>query len=221
MIYVTGDIHGSIDIGKLNTRRFKVQRRLSKDDALIICGDFGLVWDNNNEEQYWRRWLDSKNFTTLFCDGNHENFHLLNQYPIEYWNGGKIHRIQPTGIHLMRGQIFNLNGCSFFVMGGASSYDREYRTEGRNWWKEELPTDREYDEAVATLKIHGWNVDYVITHTLPSKYQKEIDRFPLSPMEQFLDFIDDRLEFRHWYCGHIHEDMDLDDRHTILYNNIV
>jgi hypothetical protein len=29
-------------------------------------------------------------------------------YPIEEWNGGKIQRIRPSVIHLMRGQVFEL-----------------------------------------------------------------------------------------------------------------
>lgn len=47
----------------------------------------------------------------------------LNEMPIEYWNGGKIHRVRPSVIHLMRGQVFNLQGKMFFTFGGASSHD--------------------------------------------------------------------------------------------------
>lgn len=43
MIYVTGDTHANLDIGKLSSRRFKEQKEMSKDDYLIVCGDFGLV----------------------------------------------------------------------------------------------------------------------------------------------------------------------------------
>lgn len=42
MIYVTGDTHANIDIEKLNTTKFPQQKNLTKDDYLIICGDFGL-----------------------------------------------------------------------------------------------------------------------------------------------------------------------------------
>ena len=49
MIYVTGDIHAWIDIGKLNRCPAKA------NDYLIICGDFGLIWDpfSTKEEEYW------------------------------------------------------------------------------------------------------------------------------------------------------------------------
>ena len=42
MIYVTGDTHANIDIEKLNTTKFPQQKTLTKDDYLIICGDFGF-----------------------------------------------------------------------------------------------------------------------------------------------------------------------------------
>lgn len=38
---------------------------------------------------WWRSWLNDRPFTTLFVDGNHENFDLLNAYPVENWHGGK------------------------------------------------------------------------------------------------------------------------------------
>ena len=49
----------------------------------------------------------------------------MSKYPTEEWNGGKIQRIRPHVIHLMRGQVFDLQGYSFFTMGGARSHDIE------------------------------------------------------------------------------------------------
>lgn len=82
-IFVTGDLHGQIDIRKLNKRNFPIQDELTKEDYLIIVGDFGLVWHDTKEEQYWTKWLSTRNFTTLFIDGNHENFDRLDAYPVE------------------------------------------------------------------------------------------------------------------------------------------
>ena len=78
----------AIDIQKLNTKRFPEQKNLTKDDYLIVCGDFGLVWDESPEERYWRKWLDDKPFTTLWIDGNHENFELLKEFPVINKFGG-------------------------------------------------------------------------------------------------------------------------------------
>ncbi len=44
-------------------------------------------------------------YTILFLDGNHECFHEIFAYPEEMWNGGRIRRIRPNALHLMRGQV--------------------------------------------------------------------------------------------------------------------
>lgn len=101
---------------------------MTKEDYVIICGDFGGVWNKeveNKEEKHLLDWLEGKPFTTLFVDGNHENFDRLYSYPVELWHGGKVHKIRPSVIHLMRGQIYEIDGKSFFTFGGASSHDIE------------------------------------------------------------------------------------------------
>ena len=75
MIYVTGDCHG--DFRKFSTDSFPEQKEMTKDDIVIVCGDFGAIWDSDGMsrfESYWLNWLDEKPFTTVFVDGNHENF---------------------------------------------------------------------------------------------------------------------------------------------------
>lgn len=121
MIYFTGDTHS--DFARLSTDRFPEQKNMSKNDYVIICGDFGGLWKKSNETDYWLKWLSDKPFTTLFVDGNHENFEMLNEYPTEEWNGGKIHKITDSLFHLMRGQIFNIDDKKIFTFGGAKSHD--------------------------------------------------------------------------------------------------
>lgn len=94
MILITGDIHGSHDISKLDNTQNPIFKKLTKEDYLIICGDFGLVWYNDMADTLWRTWLDEKPFTTLFVDGNHENFDLLYEFPEEEWHGGRVHKSQ-------------------------------------------------------------------------------------------------------------------------------
>lgn len=109
MIYITGDCHSNFE--RFNTRNFPEQKEMTKDDYVIICGDFGGVWNKDGESKMETSaldWLDGKAFTTLFVDGYHENFDRLYAYPVEMWHGGKAHKIRPSVIHLMRGQIFEL-----------------------------------------------------------------------------------------------------------------
>ena len=121
-IFITGDTHG--DFSRLLPAAFHEQRDLTKEDYLIICGDFGGVWDGGDAEQQWLDWLETRSFTTLFVSGNHENYDLLRNYPISQWHGGLVQAIRPSVLHLMRGQLYNICGKRIFTMGGASSRRR-------------------------------------------------------------------------------------------------
>ena len=113
MIYVTGDCHG--DYRRFSTAIFPEQKEMGKDDYVIICGDFGY-WDESKEQRYWLKWLEDKPFTTLWVDGNHENFDLLNAYPEQEWHGGRVHVVRPHVLHLMRGQVFDIGRFTWFTM---------------------------------------------------------------------------------------------------------
>ena len=93
MIYATGDTHGNFQ--RFAPEHFPEQAGMTKEDYMIICGDFGGVWDGGKKEERNLDWLEDRPFTTLFISGNHENFDLLRKYPTEEWNGGKIQRIRP------------------------------------------------------------------------------------------------------------------------------
>jgi predicted phosphodiesterase len=226
LIYITGDTHCPMDIHKLNMSNFLEQKNLTKNDFVIICGDAGFVWDNNKEELHWRNWLKEKNFTTLFVDGNHENFQLLNNFHIQKWNDGKVHIINDSIIHLMRGQVFNIHGLKFFTMGGAESIDKHNRKENISWWKEEIPSYVEFEEGFKNLDKNNWNVDFIISHTCSNVIKNKMTWVNLrnnknNDIENYFDILEERLLFKHWYFGHYHEDVDIDDKHTLLYERII
>ena len=222
MVFVTGDTHIPIDIHKFTTRRFPEQQILSSDDFMVICGDFGGVWDGSNEEKYWQKWLNEKKFTTLFIDGNHENFHMLNEYPVSEKFGGKVHQLSDKIFHLMRGEIFTIDDRKIFCMGGASSHDKEYRIPNVSWWEEELPSTKEYENALTNLDKHDWTVDFVFTHCAPKKTQALMANwYENDPLTSFLQIVDDGLRYKKWYFGHYHRDEEVDVKHTALYQTIM
>ena len=221
-IYITGDTHAPIDIQKLSALAFPQGEALIRDDMLIICGDCGLVWNNSPEELACRDWINSRPYTTLFVDGNHENFTLLNKFQIYEWNGGKVHFISDNIIHLMRGQVYLFNGVKFFTMGGASSIDKMNRKKGISWWPEEMPSKIDYNEAIENLEKHDFSVDYIITHAAPDSimsrfYPKHDDELELN---RFLEYIKNNVRYKHWYFGHLHFDINIDNKHTVLYDKI-
>jgi predicted phosphodiesterase len=221
MIFVTGDVHGNHDISKLNSDNFDVTE-LTKDDFVIVAGDFGLVWNNSKRDQYWLKWLDKKPFTTLFVDGNHENHEMLDNMPVVEWNGGKVHFINNSVIHLMRGQVFELEGLNFFTFGGADSIDKLYRVENISWWKREMPSVVEYEEGLANLERCNNIVDYVITHTCPLKIFNQLATYKESTvLENYFDQIEQQIVFKHWFFGHYHISQKIEDKFTALYNEII
>lgn len=221
MIYLTGDTHG--DRMRFFDNNMAGEPSWGADDILIVCGDFGFVFRNNESEEAFLDKLAEKPYTICFCDGNHENFSAIYLYPQEMWMGGKVHKIRRNIFHLMRGQIFDICGKKFFTMGGAYSIDKYMRTEGVSWWKEELPRKEEYDEAIQNLKKANNEVDYIITHTAP---REVILRLMKNPDEHdreltgFFDRVMHEIKFKRWFFGHWHMDLKIDEKFRALWFNI-
>lgn len=248
MIYITGDCHRNFQ--RFNTRNFPEQKTMTKDDYVIICGDFGGVWnmkEEDKEETMILDWLDCKPFTVLFVDGNHENFDRLYAYPEEEWNGGKVHKIRPSVIHLMRGQVFNIEGKKIFTFGGASSHDisggilelddphfkrkrkeldREwipYRINHMSWWKEEMPSEAEKQEGWKNLETHDFCVDYIVTHCCSSGTQELLDRvlYSTDALNEYLEEIRQKVQFKKWFFGHYHDNKNVNEKEILLYEQII
>lgn len=231
-IFITGDTHSRSHLYKLFSMNFD-ETGLDKNDYMIICGDFGLVWGNENSMGKYARektldWLDKKNFTTLFVDGNHEDFDCLEEYPVEMWHGGKVQRIRPSVIHLMRGQIYDIDGCSFFCMGGAASIDKHLRYPHESWWEQELPSKEERQEALDNLNEYGRHIDYVLTHDAPASVVYALatinqEDYEADEYERWLQSVADNLDFDKWFFGHFHTDalgLGLNSRYNAMFLDI-
>ena len=227
-VYVTGDIHGGLDMQKL--RDWELGDSLTSDDYLIVAGDFGFPWDFSAEECADIAWLESRPYTVLFVDGNHERFDHWAERPMELWQGGLTQRLSDTSPirRLTRGEVFELDGSTVFTMGGATSVDKEYRIPYSSWWPQELPDERNFEEARTKLDSVGWKVDYVITHTCstrmlsPTLYPGPGWNYPaVDRLTAFFDELEDRLDYKRWYYGHFHRDANPAERHTVLYDCII
>lgn len=248
MIYVTGDIHG--EPSKLNVDDFPEQREMTRDDYVIIAGDFGLVWCDSSSEKWWLDWLDGKPFTTLFVDGNHENFDMLNKFPVVDFCGGKAHKIRENIYHLMRGYVFEIDGKKIFAFGGGQSHDiqdgildpgdfpddksfrREYkqlrnkramfRIKGVSWWKEELPSQEEMDRGIESLDNASNEVDFVITHCAPQEIASLMGFTERDVLTMYFNgLLRNGLRFNRWLFGHYHLDKQVMGKFICLYWQIV
>ena len=146
-------MHGCLE--RLYDKNF---RKLKAGDVLIVAGDFGYIFDGSKTEREVIDYLSTRRFVTAFLDGTHDNMTKINSSRVTYWHGGKVHRIKGNLIHLMRGQIFSIDGHSFFTFGGGESVDKDMRIENGLWWREEEPTPQEMAEGAKNLDEVGCKV---------------------------------------------------------------
>lgn len=248
MIYITGDCHRNFE--RFNTSIFPEQKEMTKDDYVIVCGDFGGVWDKDEsgkEETMLLDWLECKPFTTLFVDGNHENFDRLYDFPVEEWNGGKVHKVRPFVIHLMRGQVFAIEDKKVFTFGGARSHDisggilelddpkykakkkaldkgwKPYRINHLSWWERELPSNEEMEEGRRNLEKHGNEVDFIVSHCCASSTQVLLGGSMYEPdiLSDYFEEIRQKVKFRKWFFGHYHDNRNVNAEEILLYEQII
>lgn len=221
MIYITGDTHGDVD--RLSPSKLK---SLKEGDTLIICGDFGFIWDNSKKEQKIIKQLGKRKYNICFIDGTHENFSLLNNYEVSEWNGGKVHKIYDNLYHLLRGQVYTIGGKTVFTMGGGESPDIDIRTDENGWSKEEIPTQEELLEGAQNLEKHNYAVDIIVTHEPPMRIKgflqlKDYDNLRVTALNAYFEELSDSCTFQKWFFGSMHMDKYVSNTHIGVFKNII
>ncbi len=214
-IFITGDTHSVINFKKIREFNKDFNNSLTKKDVLIICGDFGFLWQarRSKEESYWLKWLDARSWTTCFVDGNHENFDLLDNLIRTDKFRGEVGIVGHSIFHLLRGQVYRINDQKVLTMGGAECHDAQFREWGKSMWHQESITDYDILEAFENIKKHRKEVDIIISHCAPTKYAQQIvpsnclfDWLPTQSEEQLQKLLDYDFGFKMWFFGHYHED---------------
>lgn len=222
-IFLTGDCHA--DFRKIYN--FADRMELNENDYIIVLGDMGLFWRNDRKDAdiFIRDFEERCNFNLYFIDGNHENFKILNSLPID--ENGMGH-ISDHIKHLRRGCHYNIDGKDILSVGGADSVDKFRRVEGLSWWREEEITSKEIEAIAAD------HYDYVLSHSCPLSIFEE-NKVYLCTLGNIVDDNDEefkktniqlenllqKIDFNHWYFGHYHVDLHLDDKFTCLLNAFV
>jgi hypothetical protein len=227
MIYLSGDPHG--DTARFRMLRLQGEESWTEEDTLIFLGDFGYVCGSDGPAVKWDflEELASKPYTICFCDGNHENFDVINSCPVQEWNGGLVHVIRPNILHLMRGQHFTIEGKTFLTLGGAYSRDAYNRRPGVDWFPEaELYTPEDYKTTAATLKAIGNKVDFVLSHTCPSEIIYRMRHTPDphdAQMTGHFDWVMYELgdSFKQWFFGHWHVDGAITHRFRCVWYDVI
>lgn len=218
MVYVTGDLHG--EYARFSDPAF---RRLKKGDTLIVCGDFGFLWKGGKKEEALLRKIGKKRYTVLFLDGRHENFELLNAYPVTDWNGGKAQVVSGNLIHLLRGELYTLEGESYFTFGGGESPTANCGRPAGAWWEEEMPSPAEMRHGLETLMQAGKKVDYILTHEPSGKCRGLLESrgARLDGLNIYFNQLEEHVEYSRWFFGCQHLDKALSRRHRAVFRDVV
>jgi len=223
MVCITGDVHGEYDRFLRNDIK-----SLKKNDSIIICGDFGFIWSGDKKEEQILQKIGTRKHNTYFIDGVHENFELLNSYPIVDFHGGKAQIISGKLVHLMRGEIYTFEGKTFLCFGGGTSPDKELRQANQMWWEEETPTLSEMENATKNLKKYGNKVDYVLTFETTSRLKKILSMnfdgsggYDITPLNTFFEHMRENITYDHWFFGCHHTDKNLTPYQTCVYNDML
>lgn len=242
MILVTGDLHGLLEwpdrpamgLQRLTPEYCPGIDALTEEDFLLVAGDFGYMTNRSPENrQKFLDWFAAQRFTTLFVDGNHDNFDALYTLPLTRRWGGRVRRINDRLYHLPRGEVYALpcggGTVTLLAFGGANSVDKAYQQAQGTWWPQEMPSPDDYENARRNLARVDNRVDLILTHTAPYEitrmfYRDMVYRYLLRavlagdaipeqeqgeiPLNRFLHELNAAVQFRHWYMGHIHEDID-------------
>lgn len=218
MIFITGDIHGDFT-------RFKspILKKLKKNDALIVCGDFGFIWDGTDKENKLLKKIGRLPYNVLFVEGSHDNYDLLEDYKVEEWCGGKTRKISGRLRQLMRGQVFDIAEKRIFTFGGGQSDDTVDLVEGENWWRREIPSEHELEEGIRNLSAADNTVNFVVTYEPPSKLHDFLDHNSgdRNHINTYLNDVYERISFDRWFFGKLHLNKLIPPKYYAVYDHIV
>lgn len=214
MIFLTGDTHREFE----RIVNFCLEYETTKDDIMIILGDAGINYYENESDIELKEWITSELPITLFCvHGNHEQRpEEIADYEEIKWHDGiaYIEPEYPNIIFAKDGEIYNFDGKKTIVIGGAYSIDKFSRIKGNSpWFDNEQPSEEIMEFVENKLEGARWKVDVVLSHTAPLKFMPSHSFLPNTNQnsidkstEQWLDKIENRLDYDRWFLGHFHID---------------
>lgn len=226
-LFITGDLHGRSYIGKLDRFREAFGGQLTKDDVLLVLGDFCVPWTSpaTDADRELIRKMDAFPWTTAFIDGNHENFDVLDALPSKRMFGATVGRLSDSIYHLRRGRTYTICGHRTLAMGGAISKDKGMLRKAGSWWPQEVATEAQRKACDRSVRANR-DVDIVVTHAAPTRQLIEHARSCETEWkpDEFNDWLQthvaDRVDFRQWFYGHMHDDRPWEAPYTPLMHVI-
>lgn len=213
MIWLTGDTHGHFE----RIEAFCREKQTTVDDILIILGDAGFNFGGGARDLALKTYASQFPITIFSLHGNRENRpQNIPGYVTKDFHGGTVYYEPqfPNLLFAVDGEVYRFGGKDCLVVGGAYSTGKEYRlAKGLGWWPDEQPSEQVKQRVEDLLAARGWQMEIILTHTCPLRYKplealkKDLDQSTVdSTTEQWMDRIEERLSYAHWYCGHFHTD---------------
>ena len=234
-IYITGDKHGNykelIEFCRKNKTTFA--------DTMIILGDSCFNYFDDERDEFLKDALSTVKITLFCLHGNKENRpQNIRTYRTKLFRGGIVYYEEkfPNILFAKDCEVYDFDGRSAIVLGGAHSVDKFYRIENElPWWKDEEPDCETKMKFEAVLSGRNNCVDYIFTHTVPLKYEpaemfisnkkkKPPKKKSYAPdidksVERWLDEIEKKVKYEKWFCGHYHTDKSI-GRIRIMFGDI-
>lgn len=222
--FITGDTHGDFK----RIAEFCDKHNTTKNDIMCILGDAGINYYLGKRDYLLKEFLKDLPITLFCIHGNHEERpQNIPSYDEMEWNNGIVfyEKDYPNILFARDGEIFNINGKSILIIGGAYSVDKEYRLmNGYSWFEDEQPNEeiKQYVKEQIKKQEH---FDIVLSHTCPITTQPThmflswLDQSKIDKStEIFLQEIADKIDFDNWYFGHFHGIMNNGKYHMLFEN---
>lgn len=183
-VRIIGDVHG----------KFGPYRNLIRNvPSSIQVGDMGVGFIRRNGTYDINPPYDAMSKGRhLFIRGNHDNPEVCRKQ--KYW--------------IADGSLVD----GIFCLGGATSIDRQWRTEGYDWWADEECSYTELQQHIDTYA--ALRPEVVITHEAPASVAEEIlaafNKTKIHDPSRTRMALQAMLEIhqpKHWFFGHWHESM--------------
>lgn len=219
MIWITGDKHGDIDPFLKNP----AYRKIKKNDTLLICGDFGFLWDESRKEMKNLKWLSRRKFKIAFVEGCHDNQQILSKYPLTNWNGGRARLISENIIHLINGEFYYIENKKVLAFGGGFSDNSGQLTQNDENLLQKISITSQVDTLIENIKKAEQSFDLIISHEAPSSIAPclETSTFHCNCINNILEEIRTHAKFNKWFFGKYHIDKIIPPKYCAMFENVL
>lgn len=219
LIWITGDKHGQIESFLNNS----VYRKIKKSDTLLICGDFGFLWNESKEEMRNLKWLAKRKFKIAFIEGCNDNQQILLKYPLANWNGGRARLIFENVIHLLNGEFYYIDNKKVLAFGGGFNTNIGKNAFNNDELSQKMSLVSQIDTLIGNMKKANQSFDLIISHEAPKAIAPclETSEFHCNCINNILEEIRTHAKFQEWFFGKYHVDKTIPPKYHAVFDDVL